>query len=254
MTRSQVRRIAGATLLALVALVVTSALGVWQYSRAHRDDIATQTLAAKAVPVQSLVKGQQYVPERAFGRQVWVARGTLEVQQSLLSCGRVERGLDGCWVIAPLHIGDIANITVYVGFTPNAEADATLAALRAWKGLTEASFSGRLQPGELIDRGHAVLEPSTRVQSVNVNELAMRWNVNLLDGYIVLDSAPQVAGLTPGVTSELILPPSGITWRNLFYAWQWWTFAAFVLFLLWRYIGDVRADGRSIAAPDVEEH
>lgn len=248
MTRSQVRRIAGATVVALIALVACSLLGLWQYSRAHRDDIAKQVLAAPATPVQSLETPGDYVAEDRFARKVSL-EGPLLLGDALLSCGRHEHGADGCWVIAPVRVTSSLASVVVLGFTPTAAADAALADLRA-KGTPMAFLEGRLQPAEVMDRGHAILEPATRVPYINVNELALRWDTGLLDGYVVVTGAPQ--GLRT-LTSPLILPPSGITWRNLFYAWQWWTFAAFVLFLLFRYIVDVRAEPRTIATPALEE-
>lgn len=248
MTRSQVRRIAVASVLALVALVGCSLLGLWQYTRAHRDDISKRVLAASVVPVQSLETAANYVSENRFARKVSL-QGPLLLGDALLSCGRHEHGADGCWVIAPVRVTSTQASVLVLGFAPTATADAALAALRA-KGTPHAFLEGRLQPAEVMDRGQAILRPTTRVPYINVNELAMRWNTALFDGYVVLTVVPE--GLQ-SLTSPLILPPSGITWRNLFYAWQWWTFAAFVLFLLGRYIIDVRDEQRTIALPDTEE-
>ena len=232
----------------MVALVGCSLLGVWQYSRAHRDDISKRVLAAAAVPVQSLEEPATYVPEDRFARAVSV-EGPLLLADTLLTCGRHEHGVDGCWLIAPVRVTARAASVLVLGFAPTAQADSALADLRS-KGTPTAILSGRLQPAEVMDRGQAILRQSDRVPYINVNDLALRWRTDLLDGYVVVTGAP--AGLL-SLTSPLILPPSGITWRNLFYAWQWWTFAAFVVFLLARYIIDVRDEQRTIALPDTEE-
>lgn len=249
MSRSQLQRIAIATLVAIVGLVGTSALGVWQYSRAHRDDISKQVLAATPVPVESLIVPTQYLLESNFAREVLVT-GKFIPDLALLSCERVEAGVDGCWVIAPVLVDNARiGITAVLGFVQSAEADRVLAEIRA----TEAdlvAFRGRLQPGEVIERTHAILKPVDRVPYIAVNELAERWRSQMLDGYVVLNP-PQFAR---AIDSPLILPPSGITWRNLVYAWQWWAFTAFIAFLLFRYIVEVRAEqSHTISTSQTEE-
>ncbi len=252
MTRSQRRRIATASLLALIGLSGTTALGFWQYSRAHRDDIVRAVLAAPAVPVTALVHPADFVPETAFARLATLPDAVLHADRALLTCGRVEAGRSGCWVIAPVQAAPGLAMTVVLGVADDADAGRVLAAVRAL-GTRSGTWAGRVQPAEISDRTMAALRPSDRVSSINVGELAMRWDTSLLDGYLVLDSSVDVPGLRHDLTSPLIEPPSGITWRNLLYAWQWWTFAAFVAFLLARYIIDVRNEPRTMGAHGPEE-
>ena len=241
LTRSQLRRIAIATLVAFVGLSGTTALGFWQYSRAHRDDISKQVLAARAVAVEQLVTPETYVPESAFAHAVSL-EGTLRLDLALEACGHPQQGDQGCWLIAPVEpaTSGLASVAV-LGWYPIDANDVTVRSVRD-RGPQAVSARGRMQPAELIDKGKAIMQPSETVASINVNELAMRWSMPLLDGYVVLDE-PVVGSR---VTAPLILPPSGITWRNLIYAWQWWAFAAFVLFLLTRYIIDVRSEAPTI--------
>lgn len=246
MTRSQVRRIAVAALVALVGLTGTTALGIWQYSRAHRDDISKQVLAAPAAPVQSLLTPGAYVPEQVFGHLVTV-QGLVDRTRTLATCQREQAGQrDGCWLLAPAFVdtGSLA-VTIVLGFVPRSQLQASLVEVRAL-GPGKDTIQGRMQPGELIDKGKAILRPSDTIPSININELAMRWETNLLDGYMVAERG----GYGAPVTAALILPPSGITWRNLIYAWQWWAFAAFVLFLLGRYTIDVRNETSTLATDD----
>ena len=104
MTKSQARRIAAATLIAIIGFSSMSALGFWQYSRAHRDDIATRILAEPPVPVASLTRTATYVPETGFAHSVTV-QGTMMDSKALATCGRLQSdGRSGCWIIAP--VGD----------------------------------------------------------------------------------------------------------------------------------------------------
>lgn len=226
LSRSDWMRIAIASLLALAALVVVSGLGLWQFSRAHRDDITKQVLAASAVPVQSLVQPRSYVSEFDFAHAVTVS-GTMDGAKVLMSC----RTDAACWVFAPVAVDASHSVVVVTGEYDRSEAVSRLTQLRTDQQRV-VSLTGRLQPAEVIARPAALRLPTDDVQFISTNELVLRWGISLLDGYVVQD----------GVDIELVTPPSGISWRNLAYAWQWWAFAAFIVFLLTRYILDVRAD------------
>ena len=228
LTRSDWARIAIASVLALAALVVVSGLGLWQYGRAHRDDITKQVLAAAAVPVQSLVKPASYVSEFDFAREVTLS-GTLNGAKTLMSCGRVN---GSCILISPLELrGTLHSVAVVTDICDRARCAARLAEVRAF-GPQDMDIKGRLQPAEVMVRPAAMLPATEEIAYISTNELVIRWQIPLLDGYVVKD----------GVDITLVTPPSGISWRNLMYAWQWWTFAAFIVFLLTRYILDVRAE------------
>ena len=226
LTRSDWARILIASLLALAALVVVSGLGLWQYARAHRDDITKQVLAAPAVPVQSLVKPANYVSEFDFGHAVTV-NGTLDAAKALMSGNRDGR----CLVFAPVAVDAQHSVVVVLGSYGMNGCASQLTQVRT-QGSQQIALQGRLQPSEIIDRPRALRVPTDDVRYISTNELVLHWGTALLDGYVVKD----------GVDVQLVTPPAGISWRNLAYAWQWWAFAVFIGFVLIRYILDVRAD------------
>ena len=225
-TRSDWARIAAATLLALLALVVVSALGLWQFDRAYRDDIRQQVLAAPAKPVQSLVSPESYLPEFDFAHAVTV-QGRVAPEQALLSCRENEQ----CLLLAPVRVTPQHHVAVVFSSVDRAASASALAAFRA-STARDVAVVGRLQPSEAIIRPNALLQRVDDMALITTYELVLRWGLALLDGYVVADD----------VNVELNLPPSGISWRNLGYAWQWWSFAAFIVFLLGRYVFDVRND------------
>jgi len=228
LTRSDWARIVIASVLALAALAVASGLGLWQYSRAHRDDITKQVLSAPAVPVQSLLKPAAYVSEFDFAREVTVS-GTLDGARTLMSCGRA---YDKCILLSPLALRDGSlSVVLVTDMCDRVDCAKRLAEVRAF-GSQDMDVKGRLQPAEVMVRPPAMLTPADDIPYISTNELVMRWQLPLLDGFVMKD----------GVGMTLVTPPSGISWRNLMYAWQWWAFAAFIVFLLTRYILDVRAE------------
>lgn len=225
-TRSDWARIALASVLALLALAVVSALGLWQFDRAYRDDITRKVLAAPAAPVTTLVKPASYVPESDFAHAVTL-EGRLDPKSALLSC----RSDAECLLFAPVQVSPQHSIAVVFSEHSRTASSAALEQFRSASART-VSLTGRLQPSEAIVRPDALLERTDEVPLIITNELVLRWGIALLDGYVVSND----------VQTQLITPPSGISWRNLGYAWQWWSFAAFIMFLLGRYIFDLRAD------------
>lgn len=68
------------------------------------------------------------------------------------------------------------------------------------------------------------------VKAINTDDLVLRWKADVRDGYVLV---------TRDVSKELfVLPPVGIDIRNLFYAWQWWLFAGFTIFIYSRFVQD----------------
>lgn len=248
MTASQLRRIVAATLIAVVTLSVFTALGFWQYARAHRDDIARSVYALQPTLIQHELAPGDYLPDTLFSRAV-VVSGDLHEELAVTSCDRAQSdGTTGCWIVAPLMTADGHAVTIVLGFVASADRSGMLAMARA-RGTSAVSLTGRLQPDELVgSSGGAIMHPTDSIAYVDAHALGMLWQLPLFDGYVVAE--PAHAGTA--VTAPLITPPSGITWRNLLYAWQWWAFALFVVFLLARYIMDVRNEGRTLE-PDSQE-
>jgi surfeit locus 1 family protein len=207
-------RIFIATLLALFALVITGALGVWQYSRAYRADVEAQTLKAKTISLDEASKLGEYVPEKYYGQKV-------QVDGELL-CDKTFRN------VIPVQEIDWNVVAIKL-------ADNTLVALASNTDFCESqsaktSWIGRIQPAQDFAQLPAIYKPTPATSAINTDDLVLRWQSDVRDGYVLI---------TRDVRQELIvLPPVGIDIRNLFYAWQWWLFAAFTIFLFIRFVRD----------------
>lgn len=229
------RRAVVATLLMLLALFGTAALGVWQYTIAHRDDVSRAVLQAKAVPISQLELPGEYLPEPAYGRAVTV--------EGELSCDRgfraTQLGRTPPWLVCPLVFADGRVLAVVLGLSTGSPP--TL-------GNVAVALSGRLQPAQSTEPPPARYKAQPEVDYITTADAAMRWQTDVLDGYLLADPAvSERFGLTAIPTAELVLPPAGIQLRNLFYAWQWWIFAAFAVFIWGRYLRD---EWTSLRLPD----
>jgi cytochrome oxidase assembly protein ShyY1 len=103
---------------------------------------------------------------------------------------------------------------------------------------------GLLQPSE--DTGAP--DVSTRgdvIPELSVTALLPRAPYDLYGGYVVATAravpsggkpATGMAGLLPVTVEHLPGVDASTALRNLLYAFQWWVFAAFALFMWWRWL------------------
>lgn len=207
-------RILVATLLALVALVSTAALGVWQYTRAYRADVEAQILKASQISLNEVSKLGKYVPENYYGQKV-VAEGRLQCEADFKNTIAAQE-ID--WHVAAIKLSDDSLIAV--------ASVADLCELQSGN----TKWIGRIQPAQDFSQLPVDYQPSEVVSAINTDDLVLRWKSNVRDGYLLI---------TQNIPERLVvLPPVGIDIRNLFYAWQWWIFAAFAVFLYGRFVRD----------------
>ena len=216
----------------VTALASTAALGAWQYSVAHRDDVAREVLAANPVDLSELHRVGDYVHEQTYGRLV-SAHGRLDCDRGL----RVRLSdMSSTWIVCPLMFDGGTSIAVVLG---ESSTNAALPAI-----VEEVSVVGRLQPAQDTSQLSPMYQTTPDVPYLNTDELVLRWRMDVFDGYLVAtriseDGRPMtLEGVKPLPQSALVLPPVGIELRNLLYAWQWWFFAAFIVFLWVRFIRD----------------
>lgn len=207
-------RILIASFLALFSLVVTAALGVWQYSRAYRADVEAQILNANTVKLEKVSELGEYVPENYYGQKVEVS-GQLICEETFIN----EIPTQGIkWNVAAIKLADdsliaVASVANYCELQSGGE-----------------KWTGRIQPAQDFKQLPATYKPPASVSAINTDDLVVRWKTNVRDGYLLI---------TRDVPKNLVvLPPVGIDIRNLFYAWQWWIFAAFAIFLFSRFVRD----------------
>ena len=207
-------RIFIATLLALFALAITAALGVWQYTRAYRADVEAQILKARTINLDKVSKLGKYVPEKYYGQ-------TVQFGGELICDKKFKNVIDAQginWNVAAVRLRDnsliaIASVVDYCDLQSGGE-----------------SWAGRIQPAQDFKQLPATYTPPAEVGAINTDDLVIRWKSNVRDGYVLI---------TRDVPQKLIvLPPVGIDIRNLFYAWQWWLFAAFTVFIFSRFVRD----------------
>ena len=216
----------GAHLLMVLAVASTVTLGIWQLHawEAGRAAEARDLSSAEPMPLDEAMSGDDPFPGEHLGQPVtfsgeWLGAATLYVADRELD------GKRGYWVVTPVQVGGSA-MPVVRGWS--AEPDSAIprgsVEVRGWLQASEGA-------GAPDDDPHDDVIPEMRIASI-----VEHVDADLYSGYVV-DQEP-----TPGlaaVTPDSIPAVSSVTHlRNLLYAFQWWIFAGFALYIWVRWCRD----------------
>lgn len=219
----------GGHLLAVVAVGIAVALGLWQYGawQAHREAQASDLTDATPVPIADVMGPDDPFPGTKVGQPVtlqgtWVPSGTVYIS------GRERDGVDGYWVATPLAVdgADGAALAVVRGWVADpddAPAPPTgTARVVAWLQPPEGT-------GEMDDDPSDDILPQLRIADV-----IQHVDQDLYGAYGVAEDPEP--GLERATLEQLPEVGALTSIRNLLYAVEWWFFAAFAAFIWWRWV------------------
>lgn len=239
-------RMVGLHLLALVATTAAVWLGLWQYDawQTGRESQAVDRANATPETLDAVMSPDDPYPADAIGQPVEF-RGRWLVDETFFVSGREDQDRTGYWVVTPVAVceagcaPDNPAMLVVRGWSPAAEDPGSSPA-----GTVE--LAGWLQPPE--GSGTQDPDPSDDVlPEVRIADAIQRVDQDLYGAYVIAEVAPTRP--TDGTsTLETVSPaslpePSTFTGlRNLLYAFEWWVFGVFAVFIWWRWCTDeVRA-------------
>lgn len=216
----------GAHLLMLVAVAAAVALGLWQLNvwEAARANEARDLSNAESMPLEKVMSGDSPFPGKYLGQPVsfsgeWLGAGTLYVADRDLS------GRRGYWVMTPVLVGDSA-MPVVRGWSrePRAPVPSGAVDVEGWLQASEGTSASD------DDAGDDVI-PEMRVASI-----VEHVDADLYSGYVV-DREPTdgLDAVTPESVPEV---SSSTSLRNLLYAFQWWIFGVFAIYIWTRWCRD----------------
>ena len=215
------------TLLAVVLSALCIVAGLWQGSRTR--DIVDAERAAVSAPIPVLEAASvDGFPATSVGRPV-TASGDYSNAEQLLVAPRELDGRAGEWVVTPFLV-DGVTVAVIRGWVDSP----TSPALAVPSG--PMRLEGALQPFEEFYAEQA-RRPDGTLVAVSRPEIEAAWGTPVLSLVLVLARqepaavpAPEPVPLTVQ-TADVPFPL-----QNFFYAFQWWIFAAFGVFLYLRWL------------------
>lgn len=255
-----------ALLFALAVAAVFVGLSKWQFDSAESNapPPLTQTETPLALTAH-LTPGRPMLGTEAD--QVVVATGRFTGGQDVFVKDRLREGEKGYWVVSPLAVDgapDAETIPVVRGWTQDLNRTDP-----APQGAVEVT--GRLLPAEgPVARGTTTQDGRTVATTLATSELINLWDTPAYAGFIsaftVVPAAEfstldQIAAGTPAervaqarqaqdigahAAGSQLEPvwvgpqpqETQIVWMNVFYAIEWVVFAAFALYLWWRFVRD----------------
>lgn len=232
MSAARLRSIFGAGLLCAALCLVFLSLGRWQWRVAFADQQRpSPPSSAPAVPLDQLSHAKQWLPRPSIGARV-IAVGRFDDAHSFVTPPRpTSRGVLP-WVVTPLRLQDGTVLAVVTGFTENAETRNTLTPI----GAAQMSVTGRLQPSE---DSPAVGEWQATPPLLRTPALVDRWPYPVVrDGYLVVNQSLTMNSIASPTPRFVSAPSGSIGWRSIAYACQWWSFAAFAVFVFIRQVAN----------------
>jgi surfeit locus 1 family protein len=237
--------------LALLVAAAFGLLGQWQLDRTFRV-VEQVSLEETPVELQTLATPGEPSGANAFGKIV-SQNLQLDIKNVFLIADRVQlveqESVSGYWVVANsfalLESGEVASLTVALGFAQNLES-AEKARSEVISSILPQAFlpvTGSYLPSEApVDRPEEnnfhLLGSLSLAQLVNLYSFDVKQPPPSFAGFLVLDNEPEF-GLGQIVIGQ---QPAGvqINWLTLFYALEWTVFAGFAVFLWWRLVEDQR--------------
>jgi surfeit locus 1 family protein len=228
-------------LLALAATSLALVLGFWQLEawQAQREAAARDLTSLPAVPVHKVLDADDPFPSAGVGRPV-VVEGRWLPRSTFYAAERDLDGRTGVWAVtafadcAPMQDCATAPAVLVVrgwAVTPSAAPPAPRGRARVEGWLQPPEGSGRPDP-----------DPSDDVlPEVRIADAIQRVDQDLYGAYVVASMAVPAGGLEglqPVTPASLPRTESSTGLRNLFYAVEWWVFAAFAAFVWWRWTRD----------------
>ena len=226
----------GLHLLAIAATTAAVLLGLWQYGVWHsaRQDKANALAHAAPVSLSALMSADSPYPGDAVGRPVRFT-GTWLPDETLVVKNRLMHGRRGYWAVTPVAVCRATCTT----------NDPAILVVRGWSPDPEQApappsghvrVTGWLQPAE--GGGVPDQDPRDRVlPQMEIVDAIPHVRQDLYSGYVIAQDA--TSGALQPVTPASLPKPSELTsLRNLAYAFQWWIFGAFAVFLWWRWCSD----------------
>jgi surfeit locus 1 family protein len=225
-------------LAGIVAVTAAVLLGLWQFHawQTGRDLAARDLASARALPLNRVLTPDGVFPGDQVGRPVrfsgqWLPASTVTVTDRRLD------GRTGVWAVTPVAVCSAGQDC--------AKAPAILV-VRGWAESRHAvppaptgrvQLTGWLQPGE--GAGVPDMNPTDRVlPELRIASAIQFVSQDLYGGYVIARDVAAGEGMQPVTPAALPEPDTTTKLRNLLYAFEWWIFGGFALFLWWRWARD----------------
>ncbi|HEY3560853.1 MAG TPA: SURF1 family protein [Kribbella sp.] len=234
--------------LALVIAGVMTVMGIWQLDvyKSKTAKATAERAAAAPVALQSLFSVDEGLPAKAVGRQVTIDGTWGPAADQVFIADRRQDGKDGFWVVSPLKLSSSDAVMVVRGWVPSVSAPAATAPAGS------VSLTGVVVASEAEDSSDDAAKGRV-LSSLRIPTIVHLVKYRVYDAFVVQTAVS--AGAVPSPAPAAVVPPPPPTdhagLRNVAYAFQWWIFAAFTLWMWARMVLDAhRSPGSDVDDAD----
>jgi surfeit locus 1 family protein len=242
-------RWSGLLLLALAIAAVMSVMGVWQLNvyQSKTEAATAKRVGAAAVPLQSLFSIDEGLPAKAVGRRVTLQGTWGPSADQVFIADRLQGSQNGFWVASPVMLeatGSAGAVMVVRGWVPAVSDPAAVAPTGPVR------LTGTVVASEAEDSSDDAAKGRV-LSSLRIPTIVHLVDYRLYDAFVIQSSVD--SGVVPSPAPAVVQPPSPPTdhagLRNIAYAFQWWVFAAFTLWMWARMVLDARRADSAEALP-----
>ncbi|GAA3569684.1 SURF1 family protein [Kribbella ginsengisoli] len=244
-------------LLALAIAATMSVLGVWQLDVYHSKTAAATAKRAEGapVPLNTLFSIDEGLTSKAVGRKVTVTGTWGPAADQLYISDRRLGDKNGFWVVSPVMLDSTGSADASTGAVMVVRGWVPTVADPAVKPLTgRVELTGAVAQSEAQDASGDAAKGRT-LQSLRIPTIVDLVDYRIYDAFVVLSSIDKPAASSAALSPAIVPAPSPPTdhagLRNVAYAFQWWIFAAFTLWMWGRMVLDAhRSDDSDAAGSD----
>ncbi|MGW6280355.1 SURF1 family protein [Kribbella sp. NPDC055071] len=218
----------GLLLLALAIAGIMSVLGVWQLGvyQSKTSAATAQRADAAPVPLQSLFAIDDGLPSKAVSRRVTVAGTWGPAADQVFIADRRQGSADGFWVVSPVMLDKSGAVMVVRGWVASVNDPAGTAPTGP------VQLTGSVVSSEAEDSSDDAAKGRV-LSSLRIPTIVHLVSYRLYDAFVIQASVD--SGVVPSPAPAVVTPPAPPTdhagLRNIAYAFQWWVFAAFTLWM-----------------------
>ncbi|HET6739035.1 MAG TPA: SURF1 family protein [Kribbella sp.] len=244
----------GLLVLALAIAGVMTLMGVWQLGvyKSKTAEATAERAAAAPVALQSLFSVDEGLPAKAVGRQVTIDGTWGPAADQVFISGRQQDGRDGFWIVSPLQLSSSSSssdaVMIVRGWVPSTSAPAATAPAGP------VSLRGVVVASEAEDSSDDAAKGRV-LSSLRIPTIVHLVKYRVYDAFVVQTAVS--SGAVPSPAPEAVVPPPPPTdhagLRNVAYAFQWWIFAAFTLWMWGRMVLDAHRSEDADSAADDED-
>jgi cytochrome oxidase assembly protein ShyY1 len=240
----------GLLALALAIAAVMTVMGIWQLD-VYQSKTAAATAhraAADPVPLESLFSIDEGLPSKAVGRRATVDGTWGPAADQVFIADRLQDGRNGFWVVTPLKVSDTGAVMIVRGWVPSVTDPAAAAPSGPVR------LTGSVVASEAEDSSDDAAKGRV-LSSLRIPTIVHLVNYRVYDAFVVQTAVD--AGAVPSPAPATVVPPPPPTdhagLRNVAYAFQWWIFAAFTLWMWARMVLDARRAPEDASGDQVGE-